>query len=66
MVLGTMVAALDALPVVGEDCVVMAWPRGGAGRKHFSGSALYAADGRLLARAEAVWIAVDPSSVRPR
>ena len=66
MVLGTMVSALDALPVVGEDCVVMAWPRGGAGRKHFSGSALYAADGRLLARAEAVWIAVDPSSVRPR
>jgi hypothetical protein len=44
---------------------VMAWRRGGEGRKHLSGTALYAADGRLLAQAEAVWIAIDPTSVRP-
>lgn len=65
MVLGTMTAALVTLPAVGEECVVMAWPRGGEGRKYLSGTALYGADGRLLGRAEATWIAVDPASVRP-
>ncbi len=65
MVLGTMTAQLDALPEVGEECAIMAWPRGGSGRRFDSASALFGADGRLLARAEAVWIAVDPASVRP-
>lgn len=65
MVLGTMTAQVEELPVAGEPHVVMAWPRGGDGRKYLSGSALYAADGRLLARAEATWIAVDPTAVRP-
>ena len=48
------------LPAVGAEHVVMAWQRGGEGRKHHSGTALYAADGRLLAQAEATWIAIDP------
>ena len=65
MVLGTMTAQVHALPRVGEECVVMAWPRGQEGRKFLSGTALHAADGHLLAQAEAVWIAVDPASVRP-
>ena len=65
MVLGTMTAQVHALPGTGEECVVMAWPRGEQGRKFFSGTALYAGDGRLLAQAEAVWIAVDPAGVRP-
>lgn len=65
MVLGTMTAQLHALPVPGEPHVVLAWPRGSEGRKHRSGTALYDAHGRLLAQAEAVWIAVDPESVRP-
>ncbi|MBK6886743.1 MAG: hypothetical protein IPH03_10110 [Tetrasphaera sp.] len=65
MVLGTMTAQVEALPDVGEECVVMAWPRGGAGRRFDSASALYGREGRLLARAEAVWIAVDPAAVRP-
>ena len=65
MVLGTMTAQVHDLPAVGQECVVMAWPRGEQGRKFLSGTALYAADGRLLAQAEAVWIAIDPTAVRP-
>ncbi|MHB8186468.1 MAG: hypothetical protein ACYDDU_10355, partial [Dermatophilaceae bacterium] len=59
IVLGTMTAAVRALPVVGEPHVVMAWPRGQDGRKYYSGTCLYAADGHLLAQADAVWISVD-------
>jgi hypothetical protein len=65
MVLGTMTAEVDRLPQPGEPHVVMAWQRGAQGRKHLSGTALYAADGALVARAEATWIAVDPEQIRP-
>ena len=66
MVLGTMTARVRALPSPGRVHVVMAWQRGSEGRKHHSGSALYSPDGTVLARAEATWIAVDPTSVRPK
>ncbi|GAA4397366.1 hypothetical protein GCM10023168_02230 [Fodinibacter luteus] len=65
MVLGTMTARVDALPVVGEPHVVLAWPRGSQGRKHWSGTALLTPGGEVLARAEATWVAVDPATVRP-
>jgi hypothetical protein len=65
MVLGTMTARVLALPAVGEPHVVLAWQRGAEGRKHHSGSALFSAGGELLARAEATWIAVDPTTIRP-
>ena len=65
IVLGTMTAAVHNLPVVGEPHVVLAWPRGQDGRKYYSGTALYADDGRLLAQACAVWISVDAARVRP-
>lgn len=66
MVLGTMTAQVLALPLVGEPHVVMAWRRGSEGRKHHTGTALYAeGSGRLLARADATWITVDPTTVRP-
>jgi hypothetical protein len=66
MVLGTMTARVLALPAVGERHVVLAWQRGSEGRKHHSGSALFSPDGELLARAEATWIAVDPTTIRPK
>ncbi len=66
MVLGTMTAQVDALPVVGEPHVVLAWPMGGEGRRFRSGTALLDADARVLARAEATWVAVDPTSIRPQ
>jgi hypothetical protein len=65
MVLGTMTARVHALPAVGEPHVVLAWPRGHAGRKSLSGTALYDGAGRLLAQAEAIWVAVRAASVRP-
>lgn len=58
MVLATMTASVRELPVVGEPHMVMAWPSGAEGRKHYSGTCLYAADGRLLAQADAIWIAM--------
>ncbi len=66
MVLGTMTARVRAVPATGEPHVVLAWSRGTDRRKHHSGSALLTVEGRVLARAEATWVAVDPASVRPR
>lgn len=65
MVLGTMTGWVGELPDAGEGCVVVARARGSEGRKHFSTTALYGADARLLGAAEATWIAVDPTAVRP-
>ena len=44
------------MPDVGEQCVVTAWPLGEDGRKLFAGTALFAADGELLALARQTWI----------
>lgn len=60
MVLGRMTGRVETVPAVGERCVVVGRCRGVQGRKAFTDSALYDTDGRLLARAEATWIAVDP------
>jgi hypothetical protein len=65
MVLGTMTGWLGGLPRAGEACVVVARARGSEGRRHFSTTASYGADGRLLGTAEATWVAVDPTTVRP-
>ena len=61
MVLGTMTARLHALPVVGEEHVVVGEGRGESGRKRMSATSLYDASGRLVGTAEHVWIAVDPA-----
>ena len=62
MVLGRMTARVDALPVVGEPHVVVGARRGVDGRKAFTASTLYDSDGRVVATAQHVWIAVDPSA----
>ncbi len=62
MVLGRMTAQVDALPVVGEPHVVMGAAHGSQGRKTFTASTLYDSDGRIVARAQHVWIAVDPAA----
>jgi hypothetical protein len=64
MVLGRMTAQVDALPVVGEPHVLVGTARGSQGRKTFTASTLYDSDGRIAARAQHVWIAVDPSAFR--
>lgn len=60
MVLGTMTAQVLSPPVVGQEHVVLSWSRGDDGRKRHAASALFTADGELLARADQTWIAIDP------
>ena len=57
IVLGRMTARVDRVPAARERCVVTSWPLGEDGRKLFAGTALFAADGELLALAKQVWIA---------
>jgi hypothetical protein len=59
MVLGRMALEHRGSPAVGEPHVVVGWTRGSEGRKTFSASALYDADGRLLALAQSTWLVVD-------
>jgi hypothetical protein len=56
MVLGRMACVVDDLPAAGEQHLVQGWLVGAEGRKVHTGSALYAADGRVLAVAQATWI----------
>ncbi|MGN6686416.1 MAG: PaaI family thioesterase [Actinomycetales bacterium] len=60
-VLGRMTVQLDARPPVGEECVVVGRLLGREGRKAFTASTLYDADGRVLARATATWIEIKPA-----
>jgi hypothetical protein len=55
-VLGRMAARVHDVPAVGERCVVTAICDGWDGRKAFSRSSLYGADGRLLGVAAHTWI----------
>lgn len=56
--LARLTASIDAdeLPRIGEELIVAAWPLGSDGRKHRAATAIYRADGSLVARAEALWI----------
>ncbi len=59
IVLGLLGAELTGTTLVGEALVMLAWPLGVDGRKHFAGTALFAANGELRGRARATWVAVD-------
>jgi hypothetical protein len=56
--LGRLSAELLRPATGATDYVLTAWPVARDGRKMFTGSALYSADGTLQARAEAIWIEV--------
>jgi hypothetical protein len=62
MVLARITARIDALPVIGEEHVLVGAGRGHDGRKTWSASTMYDADGRVVASAEHLWIAVDPAA----
>jgi hypothetical protein len=61
-VLGQLTACVDARPRAGEECVALGRYLGEDGRKTFTASTLYDADGRVLARARHTWITVDPAA----
>jgi hypothetical protein len=56
VLLGRMAAQVDRLPAAGEPHVVLGWRVGAYGRKRHAGSALFTADGELLARARSTWL----------
>lgn len=62
MVLARMTARVDSLPRIGEEHVVVGMGRGSEGRKTYTSATLYAADGRVVATAEHLWVAVDPAA----
>lgn len=62
MVLGRMTAGIDALPAIGEEHVVVGQRLGTEGRKTFTATTLYDADGRVVGRARHTWIAIDPAT----
>ncbi|MDX1658705.1 MAG: hypothetical protein R3343_07790 [Nitriliruptorales bacterium] len=55
-VLGRMTAEVYRRPAPGEQLVAAGWELGEEGRKRFSGSVLWSADGEVLAANRAVWI----------
>jgi len=58
--LGRMAARVERLPEEGERCVVVGWPCGEDGRKLHAGTALWSAEGELLALARQTWIVPRP------
>lgn len=58
MVLGRITALVSAVPAAGESCLVMGGLAGTEGRKTWTDSTAYGADGRLLGRARSTWIAL--------
>jgi len=62
MVLARMTAQVDVLPRIGEEHVVVGLDRRTEGRKTFTAAALYGPDGRLLGRAEHLWVQVDAAA----
>jgi hypothetical protein len=56
LVTAWLAVRIDTLPQAGETYVVAAWPVERGARKHKSGTAIYAGDGRVLAVGGALWI----------
>jgi hypothetical protein len=65
LVLGRMTASVERLPEIGRPVVVVGVRYEQSGRKTITGTAAYDDQGRLIGRAEQVWIEVDPSVFNP-
>ena len=62
IVLGELAASILGDVEPGERCIVLGWPLGVEGRKRLAGTAIYAANDRLVALARAAWIEVPLST----
>lgn len=58
LLLGRLTVQLERPLRVGQSYLVLGWSTGGEGRKAFAGTALLDRDGQVMARAQAVWIAL--------
>lgn len=57
-VLGRMTAEISGTAMADKPYIVMGWPMGLDGRKLYSGTAIFAEDGTLIAKAKATWIKI--------
>jgi hypothetical protein len=60
LVLGTITAEVLRAPEIGERCVVVGRLDASGERRSSASTALYGTGSELLARAEAIWVRVDP------
>lgn len=60
LLLGRLTAAVEQPVQPGERCVVAGWLLEQSGRKYFTGTAVFAPSGAVVARAKAVWFAPKP------
>lgn len=58
IVLGSLTAEILDRPSSGENCIAAGWKISSQGRKRLAGTALFSEHGRVLARAQAVWIEI--------
>jgi hypothetical protein len=58
MLLGRLTLECERELHSGTDCSVLAWTLGQDGRKYYAGTALFDREGRRIARAKAVWVAL--------
>jgi hypothetical protein len=65
LVLGRLAAVIDAPIVAGRLHIVGGWRLGHEGRKYYSGTAIWRADGTVCARARATWIEIDAARFAP-
>lgn len=63
VLLGEMTTVIHQRPRKGEELIIHAWHDHSDGRKHFAGTALYSADGTLLAQADTLWIQLKPDQI---
>ncbi len=61
-VLGRMTAEVRRTPRAGERCIVGGWLIERGERKQRAGTAVFGADGEMLARAETVWIRINKAA----
>lgn len=59
IVLGRLTATITHLPQAGQRCIVIGWPLGKDGRKHFAGTAVFTETGELCGKGQAVWIELE-------
>lgn len=57
-VLGRMTVEITGTAMADKPYIVLGWPVGRDGRKLYSGTAIFAEDGTLVARAKAIWIKI--------
>lgn len=63
ILLGEIRARLNGTVAPGEPCVVIAWPEGADGRKHFACTAILSPSGNTVAVARATWIEIPAAAV---